>query len=892
MSRISCIMPTRDRGEFVAQAVRYFLRQDHPDKELIVVDDGAEPVRNLLPDDAPITYIRLEGRTPLGAKRNMACEAARGTHIAHWDDDDWCAPDRLSRQLATLRQTGAAVSGARDMLHYVPLTGEAWMYRRPAGDPPSFCGGSLLYERAAWQANPFLAVDIGEDEAFMRGVPATRQAPIDASSLYVAVLHQGNTAPRRLKGPRWERRPLEEVTRLLASDRAFYAGLRKGGAAPAAPRPPGDDITLVAPFVVYDGYGSLAEHLALGLVEAGAKVSLQPLAVDPAGLVPATRALLARQPATAPRGPVLYFACPGAELERYAGAQDLFISTMWEASLLPPGWAAALNRARAVLVPSRFLVDVCRRSGVTVPVDVVMPGVDPAIYAPVQRPERQMFTTLLVATMIGRKHAREAVEAWRRAFADDPEARLLIKSRFRHGHFASDDPRIRFVDENRPSRGIADLYAEADVLLALGSEGFGLPLVEGMATGLPVVAFDSEGQADICEDARGLVLPVARAGMEPCEDTPFGPGGVRGVPDVAQAAAQLRWAATHRQEARQMGAEAARWVARHRDVRNMGPATLEVMEARLTRPRPLARRVVLWTSSLGRPCGVAEYAAAVAACAGPRATAVGREPDLAGAAVLQIEHEFGLFTDAEMSRALALARHQRVPTVVTEHTVMPHASPWEAEAGALVSLTARGAEMLRRRLPGARVAHIPHGRPTWFPPRKTQRGRVIGAFGFLGRHKGFWRLLDVLRALPGTELLMFSHTQDPRLEAEWEQASRGLKVRRVRDYWPAEHCAARLAAEADVVAYHYDDTAHVSASGAIGVGLASGVPVLASTARWFEEFGEAVHREADPVAGVARLLEDTALRDRTAAAAQDFCHANDWASSARRHRALWDELAR
>jgi glycosyltransferase involved in cell wall biosynthesis len=191
LSRISCIMPTRDRGEFVAQAVRYFLRQDYPDKELVVVDDGEEPVRSLLPTDAAITYIRLESRTPLGAKRNIACEAARGTHIAHWDDDDWCAPERLSHQMVALRQRGAAVSGARDMLHYVPLTGEAWMYRRPAGDPPSFCGGSLLYEREAWQRNPFQSVDVGEDEAFMRGVPAARQAPIDASSLYVAVLHRG-----------------------------------------------------------------------------------------------------------------------------------------------------------------------------------------------------------------------------------------------------------------------------------------------------------------------------------------------------------------------------------------------------------------------------------------------------------------------------------------------------------------------------------------------------------------------------------------------------------------------------------------------------------------------------------------------------------------------------
>jgi len=37
---ISCIMPTRDRRAFALQAVRYFLRQDYPQVELIIVDDS------------------------------------------------------------------------------------------------------------------------------------------------------------------------------------------------------------------------------------------------------------------------------------------------------------------------------------------------------------------------------------------------------------------------------------------------------------------------------------------------------------------------------------------------------------------------------------------------------------------------------------------------------------------------------------------------------------------------------------------------------------------------------------------------------------------------------------------------------------------------------------
>jgi glycosyltransferase involved in cell wall biosynthesis len=158
----------------------------------------------------------------------------------------------------------------------------------------------------------------------------------------------------------------------------------------------------------------------------------------------------------------------------------LFINTMWESSRLPAGWTAALNRARTVIVPTRFVAKVCRESGVTVPIEVVPEGVDPAVYHYLERPTRPGLTTLIVGTVVERKHVREGVAAWKQAFADDPEARLLIKARFHLNNYQPDDPRITFVDANETSRGIAHWYREADVLLALGNEGFGLLLVEGM----------------------------------------------------------------------------------------------------------------------------------------------------------------------------------------------------------------------------------------------------------------------------------------------------------------------------------------------------------------------------------------------------------------------------
>jgi hypothetical protein len=347
-----------------------------------------------------------------------------------------------------------------------------------------------------------------------------------------------------------------------------------------------------------------------------------------------------------------------------------------------------------------------RESGVEVPIEVVAQGVDPAVYRYQDRPARRAVTTLMVGVFVPRKNVHEGIAAWKRAFAADPHARLIIKARFGWGSYVPDDPRISFVDTNEPTRGIASWYHDADVLLALGNEGFGLPLIEAMATGLPVIALSSEGQGDVCEDAEGALLPVPAARFVPFDEPPYGPCGVRGVPSVDDVAERLGWVASHPSEARDMGCAASAWVLANRNVWDMGPAMLAAMERHLRQPRPLRAVHRVWAPARAGPAALS--ARALAGSLGS-VEVVAESPDLSGVRVLHVHHEPGWIDDADLTRHLQQARHAGVPIAVTEHVVGEQARPWEREADVLVAKTTGECEALRARWPGAHVRMLADG---------------------------------------------------------------------------------------------------------------------------------------------------------------------------------------
>lgn len=221
---VSCIMPTADRRPFVPHAIRYFLRQDHPARELIVVDDGTDRVRDLMPPDDRIRYVELDQPAVLGAKRNHACELARGDVIVHWDDDDWISPRRLSRVVGALGDHAADLCGSARLLYLDPAEHQAWRYAYPRGRRPWVAGNTLAYARDTWAREPFPEVAVGEDTRFIWSGAARRLHELDDETLLVGVIHERNASRKNTRDAWWEQRPLADVEAVMGEDARVYLG--------------------------------------------------------------------------------------------------------------------------------------------------------------------------------------------------------------------------------------------------------------------------------------------------------------------------------------------------------------------------------------------------------------------------------------------------------------------------------------------------------------------------------------------------------------------------------------------------------------------------------------------------------------------------------------------
>ncbi len=102
--KVSAIIPVYNGGRHIAQAIQSMRRQEFPDLEIIVVDDGStDDTARVVNGFSGVRYEYQKNQGP-GAARNLGLSLAAGDVIAFCDADDRWTDDKLAIQLAMLEE--------------------------------------------------------------------------------------------------------------------------------------------------------------------------------------------------------------------------------------------------------------------------------------------------------------------------------------------------------------------------------------------------------------------------------------------------------------------------------------------------------------------------------------------------------------------------------------------------------------------------------------------------------------------------------------------------------------------------------------------------------------------------------------------------------------------
>ncbi len=196
---VSVITPTHNRSRFLRRALHHFRRQDFREIEWLILDDSTEDAAPLQTSGQEnIFYRRVSQKLPIGTKRNILIEQARGEYIVQFDDDDYYAPHYVSHMVGALEAQQADLINLRGWFFYdLPSRFFGyWDLMQKTG--PHYCcsqsgvslaflsdgnnhgfetnhlgfGFSYVFRRSVWEATPFPDIDWNEDGTFARSALA------------------------------------------------------------------------------------------------------------------------------------------------------------------------------------------------------------------------------------------------------------------------------------------------------------------------------------------------------------------------------------------------------------------------------------------------------------------------------------------------------------------------------------------------------------------------------------------------------------------------------------------------------------------------------------------------------------------------------------------------
>ena len=212
---VSLCTPTFNRRPFIPYLIKCFEHQTYPKDriEWIIIDDGTDPIGDLVKHIPQVKYFYFEKRMLLGKKRNLMHTKCSGDIIIYMDDDDYYPPERISHAVETLTNNPKYLMAGLSEMH-IYFDSKKQLYQcGPYGQYHSTAASFAFKKDLLRQTHYDDSIAISEEQKFTKNysIPLIQLNPLK-TLLVCSHSHNSLNKENMLKNPLQTRTTLSKYS--------------------------------------------------------------------------------------------------------------------------------------------------------------------------------------------------------------------------------------------------------------------------------------------------------------------------------------------------------------------------------------------------------------------------------------------------------------------------------------------------------------------------------------------------------------------------------------------------------------------------------------------------------------------------------------------------------